>query len=66
MVSTGTNSNLGSGSGNFIQPYPSSQTTAKDLILAKKGIAKSSGSADPYTRNLFLTLYAQEIYGGGK
>lgn len=50
--------------GTFIQPYPTSQTAAKDIILAKKGIANLGGEVTPYTRNLFLTLYAQERYNG--
>jgi hypothetical protein len=50
----------------FIQPYTPTQTTAKDLILQKKGGGSYTGNlaqVDAYKRNQLLTLYAQELFG---
>ena len=52
--------------GSFIQPYTDSQTTAKDIILQKKGgnsFAGDLSQIDAYKRNQLLTLYAQELFG---
>jgi hypothetical protein len=49
----------------FVQPYPDSQTTAKELILRKKQGAGYSGDLsqiDAYKRNQLLTLFSQELY----
>lgn len=52
----------------FIQPYPNSQTVAKNIILQRKGsqgVNTSLEQIDAHKRNELLTLFPQEIYGGG-